>query len=185
MQSKTSRKIFSRNYVICTIVALFFLIAPMLLYAYIYIDIEMDTVYASGYSWRRFSRVKEGTSISEVVSLLGEPLKKYEIDSEVWWVYFANKGKILIDDRKHIYAFNGIDKYLVEDFMKWRISYEEFKNYCKGELKSTTPIQIAIWHYAGHYEGQCGGDGSHLKRMLLIDMNGEVVIKKEASLYWD
>lgn len=41
---------------------------------YFYLNPDIDTVYAEGFSWRSLNEVKKGMSVDEVERLLGKPL---------------------------------------------------------------------------------------------------------------
>lgn len=51
-----------------------------------------DTHYSPGYKEESFQSLKPGTSQGEVRSLLGEPLKKYQLEDGHWMWHYSQHG---------------------------------------------------------------------------------------------
>jgi hypothetical protein len=48
-----------------------------------------STIYAPGYSWSKFSSIRNGMTPEEVTRILGQPLSIEPFDGEIHWAYFG------------------------------------------------------------------------------------------------
>lgn len=83
---------------------------------------KQDTVYAVGYNERNFDKIRKNMSMQEVVSQLGNPLDKREIqhgEQEIW--YYSRAGVkydnyfvrlIYFDKNKHV--IKTVKKYYLD-----------------------------------------------------------------------
>lgn len=60
------------------------LTAPLLLFVF-----GDDTLYAKGYSYSKFNKIKKGMSRSEVIKLLGNPIDSPDYDRKTWWLRYS------------------------------------------------------------------------------------------------
>jgi hypothetical protein len=61
-----------------------------------------STIYAPGYSWRKFSSIRNGMTPEEVTRILGQPLSIEPFGGEIHWDYFG-----LRDAREPVASASG------------------------------------------------------------------------------
>jgi len=162
--------------VLATLAALALLVAVSRLW------LNRDTsTYAAGFTEAGFSQVREGMSLSEVQSLLGEPLSlDRDPARETWfysedqpaqekkgvWVFrlFGSLGRVEFDHQGHVVSFSGDGT----EQLRSGLSREQVLRLL-GPPSSKQPARSKILHYSSP-----GNAGIYRARALELDGNDRV-----------
>lgn len=75
---------------------------------YNFLKPDIDTVYAPNFTQAKFDSIKPGLDSVQVISLLGQPLERQQLDNSQCLWYYTNDGKCTFGD----YAWLGREVYI-------------------------------------------------------------------------
>jgi len=149
-----------------------------------------DTVYADDYSETNFGKVEFGMTSHEVKALLGDPIRRYRDNADVWfyspedgawielWFHYIGAE----DQMCYFMRLHDPEGKMVASDLKWiegKRQSEILARMGDPQEQRTDQWDKVTWAYT-----YSPGDTNYIIRSVTFDKGGKV-LSKEAELYFD